>query len=171
MWLERFSNQSATNGSPPPPQNRSYSPGPRRPSHLAPGSLARTASNSRSSSLPSHSKVNSSTSSLPNSRITNGSTLKHQIVSPPEVDDPLDILQQIVGATKSQAAASLVTHEELGNGERPLGLAEEVDFNGLSLQSYIEKEADLEDYAGRSHQRTEVQAVEQCEYVCPSNSA
>ena len=163
MWLDRFSSQSTPNGSPPPPQNRSFSPAPRRPNHLAPpGPLTRPSYHPRSSSLSLISKANSSSASLAGTaRIPNGSTLKREISPPPDVVDPLDILQSIIGSQIRRDDTPLDHNEASSFGEKPEALIEDIDFNGLGLQSFAEGEAGMKVFDDISYQ-----PIEECEYVC-----
>ncbi|KAH0538056.1 hypothetical protein FGG08_005318 [Glutinoglossum americanum] len=137
MWLDRFSAQSTPSGSPPPPQNRSYSPAPRRPSHLAPLALpARPGFSPRSSSLSLASNV--STSSLPGtSRPPNGSTLRQSVTTNVHnVTDPLEVLQRIIGAPLKSREV-----ESPGNLSGSLDqsqIAGDIDFGGLSLQEFVQ---------------------------------
>lgn len=168
MWLDRFSTQSTPNGSPPPPQNRSFSPAPRRPNHLAPpGLLTRPSYNPRSSSLSLISKANSSTASLAGTaRIPNGSTLKQEISLLPDVVDPLDVLQSIIGSQIRKGDTSLDHNEGSSFGGKPEALIEDIDFNGLGLRSFAEGEAGLKEFDDIAYQ-----PIEECEYVYLTSSA
>ena len=163
MWLDRFSTQSTPNGSPPPPQNRSFSPAPRRPNHLAPpGPATRPSFNPRSSSLSLISKANSSSTSLAGTaRLPNGSTLKREISPPVDVVDPRDVLQSIIGSQIRRGETPLDYNERSVFGEKPEALIEDIDFNGLGLQSYAEDERGLKEFDDITYQ-----PIEECEYVC-----
>ena len=166
MWLDRFSNQPTPNGSPPPPQSRSFSPAPRRQNHLAPVPLPRPKYSPRPSSLTLDSKTNSSTTSLPGtSRVPNGSTLKRELTPPPDVGNPLDILQSIIGPTVGHSGPF---HSQDGEavGRKPQTLASDLEFDGLSLQEFAESE----EHSGVPNllprYQESKQSAEECEYVC-----
>ena len=164
MWLDRFSGNSTPSGSPPPPQNRSYSPTPSRPSHLA-SEPRRPSFTPRSSSLNPGSRLNQPTNPQTLSRLPNGTSLKQQIRPPAETTDSLKVLEEIIDRPVQQ--------EVLGNGttngsvelERPSQLSEDIDFNGLSLQAFGEA-TDRETFTrGLDGPRVSAQTVEECEYV------
>lgn len=166
MWLDRFSSQNNTpSGSPPPPQNRSYSPAPRRSSHLVPELPKRPSFTIRNSSLQLGSRSNASTTSLASTRpILNGSALKQQITPPDDLVDPLRVLAEVVGKPL------VVLSSENGDGhygeefKRPKQLVEEVDFNGLSLQEFARQDSNKINRAEGQYEISE-QTVEECEYV------
>ncbi|KAF2089630.1 Vps52-domain-containing protein [Saccharata proteae CBS 121410] len=141
MWLDRFashSQQSTPAGT--PPQSRSYSPAPRRPYLAPPQQPVRPGLNPRSSSLSLFSPA-SSTASLPQAaRIPNGSALKFQINDspPPDVPDPLKVLEDIVGAPPRKGAASQDDGQRYHPAEKPAEIITEIDFGGLSLQAFAE---------------------------------
>ncbi|KAK5018470.1 Vacuolar protein sorting-associated protein 52, partial [Cryomyces antarcticus] len=143
MWLDRFSGQSTPSTSPPPSHNRSYSPAPRRSSHLAPSPLPhRPAVNPRGSSLSLAS--NASSSSIPTAtRLPNGSSLKHQVSSsPPEnVADPLRVLESIIGAPRKKDLTTRNSTDGSVSLAKPVEVVEDIDFGGLSLQEFINTRA------------------------------
>ncbi|MCJ1282152.1 hypothetical protein MMC26_001475 [Xylographa opegraphella] len=145
MWLDRLSNQPTPSGTPPVGQNRSYSPAPQRSMHLAPGSVARPGYSTRSSSLSLVSRSNTSNTSLPGAaRISNGSTLKQQIIPPEFVEDPLAILGKILGSSFN-ADDRATNGLELGAVlAKPAELVEEIAFDGLSLQEFAHETTDRE---------------------------
>lgn len=166
MWLDRFSSQNNTpSGSPPPPQNRSYSPGPRRSNYLVPELSNRPGFTPRSSSLQPGSRSNASTTSLASSRlIPNGSTLKQQITPPDDLVDPLQVLADVVGkplVVLQSENGDIQYGEEI---ERPKQLVEEVDFNGLSLQEFARQDL-KKNHLGEGQYEISEQTVEECEYV------
>lgn len=157
MWLDRLSGKDSNSGSPPPPQNRSYSP--RRPSHLGPGAATRPGFSPRSSSLQLGSKSNTSTTSINSFRVPNGSTLKQQITPPADVTNPLEVLAEIVGGSLDvQHLQDEKNEEDLST--RPSFLVEEVEFNGLGIYEFI---PEVEERGDGSNIVT--QAVDECEYV------
>ena len=165
MFLDRFSALPGSSTSPATSQ-RSYSPAPRRPNHLASG-LSRPPLNPRSSSLTSLvSKANSSTNSLPGtSRLPIGSSLKQSMTAPPDAEAPILVLEKIVGASLHKYEES--EEEQPHPIQRPEELIEDVDFDGLSLTEfaktgfYNEDLEDLEDELDLER----VQSAEECEYV------
>ena len=170
MWLDRFSGHSTPSGSPPPPQNRSSFQNPRRPSHLAPGLGARPSYSPRSSFLSSTSKLNSSTTSLTaTSRLTNGSTLRHEINPPKDLKDPLIALEDVIGRPLHQENSGFDAPNGDGGLDRPPQLVEDVDFRGLSLQEFIEVNANDEAGSGLLIEPPKIQTVEECEYVYTGN--
>lgn len=164
MWLDRFSGHSTSSGSPPPPQQRSYSPGPRRPTHLAPGPAQRPGFSPRTSSLSIAVNSNASTTSLAStSRLTNGSALKQQITPPPNVADPLDVLEEVVGLSLHRKNASNGLSDDSTFLNKPTSLIEMIEFDGLSLHDFARAEVD--GVSGGEKQQYAVQPVEECEYV------
>ena len=164
MWLDRFSANPTPTRSP-PPQQRAFSPGPRRPNLQGHGGVSRPAFSPRSSSLNVSGKLNWSTTSLNSPRLPNGSGLKQQITLPPDSPDPLKVLEDIVG---KPLHASDGEHEILQNGarlERPTELLEEIDFSGLGLQDFLQREEN-EDVSDVLIETT--QSADECEYVCSS---
>lgn len=132
MWLERLSGQSNASNAPLQPHSRSYSPSPRRPSHLAPQTPSqRPGFSPRASSLSLVSN-DSATSLLGGSKKSNGSGLKQTtaIANHPE---PLEVLQKLLGSgIKGVDKNGVLGHDvdlELGN---------ELDFRGLSLREFTE---------------------------------
>lgn len=165
MWLDRFSGSNPPSASPPPPANRSYSPGPRRSSHLGPGTAARPSFSHRSSSLYLGSKSNLSNTSVNSARVPNGSALRNEVIPPGEFPDPLKILAEVVGRPLPEQKSETIKGGEK-EADRPSLLTEDVDFEGMSLHEFVQ--LDLSDKAG--DQRSlgfSAQTVEECEYVCP----
>lgn len=161
VWLDRFSGHSTPSPSP-PPQNRSFSPAPRRPSHLGPGAAARPGFSPRSSSL-NVAKFNSSTTSLNSPRLPNGSGLKQQVTPPVDFVDPLKALEEVIGKPIREI-------QDKGEGvetEKPPSLVQNVQFGVLSLQDFLHNEED-EDIDGAAE---DTQSVEECEYVCSHSIA
>ena len=170
MWgLDRFSGHSTPSGSP-PPQNRSFSPAPRRPSHLGPGLTARPPHSPRSSSLNVSSKYTSSTTSLNSPRLPNGSGLKQQITPPAEFTDPLRLLEEIVGRPVSDGDER---HGAEGQPqlEKPAELIEDVDFRGRSIHDFLEDEDEQDEIEGLDFDRDTAQSAMECEYVYAYNIA
>lgn len=131
MWLDRFSN------TPTPPSNtpsRYRSPGPRRPSQLATATgqknglgigLGRTGS---TSSLDLASSPGGSNVSLPLlQRRQTGSALRQEQRPPPDVPDPIERLQSLLGSPRKQADIQDVN-------------VSKADFKGLSLEEYVQQQ-------------------------------
>lgn len=163
MWgLDRFSGHSTPSAS--PPQSRSFSPAPRRPSHLGSGLTARPPQSPRSSSFNVSSKYNASTTSLNSPRLPNGSGLKQQINPPADFTNPLKVLEEIVGRPILDEDKD---HGEDGQAqlEKPAELVEDVDFRGRSLQDFLDDEAECHGVENSDVHGDAVQSVMECEYV------
>ena len=159
MWgLERFSGSS-------PPQSRSFSPAPRRPSHLGPAFAARPPHSPRSSSFNASSKFNSSTTSLNSPRLPNGSGLKQQITPPADFTDPLKLLEDIIGRPIPDEDAE---HGEENEAylEKPDKLVENVEFRGRSIQDFLEDEDEHPPNRSLDSNGDTAHSVMECEYVC-----
>lgn len=165
MWLDRFSGINTPSGSPPPSQNnRSYSPAPRRSSHLAPGTSVRPSYNSRNSSIHLGVKSNASTTSLNSTKVPPGSTLKQQITPPPDFVDPLKLLAAVVGNPLPEEKLENGTTQDDVEFKRPTLLVADIEFNGLSLKDFTK--ADFSDKGENGvNSVITVQTVEECEYV------
>ncbi|KAI9816203.1 MAG: hypothetical protein M1827_001804 [Pycnora praestabilis] len=143
MWLDRFSGHSTPSGSPPPPQSRSYSPAPRRSSHLAPGAIQnRPGLTPRSSSLTP--LPNNTTPSHQSFRASNGSALKYSVANTPpsNIADPLQVLENIIGAPPKLQRQTQGNGVYLAGSSRPAEIQEDVDFQALSLQDFVRSAAD-----------------------------
>ena len=95
----------------------------------------------------------------------NGSGLKQEITPPTDSIDPLKVLEDIIG---KPLHASDGEHESLQNGAclgRPGELVEDIDFSGLGLQDFLEREEN-EDVSDVLIETT--QSAEECKYVCSS---
>lgn len=165
MWgLDRFSVHSTPSGSP-PPQNRSFSPAPRRPGQLGPGLAARPSHSPRSSFLNASGNYDSSNTSLNSQRLPNGSGLKQQITPPAEFTNPLRLLAEIVGHPILDESED---HGGKGKGqleEKPAELVEDVDFGTLSIHNFLDSGDERGGIGSlESHDNTAQSAME-CEYV------
>lgn len=170
MWLDRFSGHSTPSQSPPPPQNRNYPPGPpRRSSQLGPGLPQRPGYGPRTSSLNPGSRVNISTTSVNSQKLSNGSTLKHEITPPADFSDSLGILEKIVGRKLPQDNRSTETPNGNEILEKPSELLIDVDFRGLSLEDFAHQ-ANSRSKPSEVDTLTTSQTVEECEYVCAVSS-
>lgn len=166
MWLDRFSGHNSPSASAPPPHNRSYSPSPRRPIHLGPGSAARPSLSQRSSALYLASKSNLSSTSVNSTRATNGSALKNEIIAPGEFPDPVKILAEVVGHPLPEQPSGEKTRDgEEEEAERPSTLIEDIDFGGLSLREFSQVDSFQEDELWALE--FGAQTAAECEYVCP----
>lgn len=166
MWLDRFSGHNSPSISNPTPQNRSYSPSPRRPIHLGPGTAARPSLTHRSSALYSASKSNLSTTSVNSTRAPNGSALKNEITAPGEFSDPLKILAEILGHPPPEQPSRENNQDGGEQAKRPSILIEDVHFEGLSLQEFSQVDLFAEE-DGESDLGFSAQTAAECEYVCP----
>ncbi|KAL8712042.1 MAG: hypothetical protein Q9220_003738 [cf. Caloplaca sp. 1 TL-2023] len=159
MWLERFSGQSTPSGSPPPAHKRAYSPAPRRSSHLVPNTAARPPYGPRTSSLGLGSRPDNSTASLNSSQLPNGSSLRQEVAPPVDVISPLEVLEDLLGKGPPgdhDGRNDKVVGKDAG---KPSPLAEEIEFDGLSLSTF----AETEDEEARESIREVVLTVEEYE--------
>jgi vacuolar protein sorting-associated protein 52 len=129
MWLDRLSGHSTPSNAPTQPHNRSYSPLPRRSSHLAPPIAPKRPGFSPQSSTLSLVSNDSTTSLLGASKKTNGSSLRQSTVANNSVE-PLAVLRNLLG-TESK---SVDLKDGPGYDARDLNLEEDLDFSGLSLR-------------------------------------
>lgn len=168
MFLDRFSNQVTPSASPPSAQ-RSQSPlPPRRPANLA-TNLSRPHYNARSSSLSLISRANSSTGSLPGgSRAVNGSTLRQEMTPPPYVQDPLNVLERIIGTPVTREALDDTADHAI---ERPDTMVEDIDFSGLSLEDFANGASVRRDSIESEPRYYNAQSVEECMYVNAGSNA
>ncbi|KAL8924853.1 MAG: hypothetical protein Q9172_002472 [Xanthocarpia lactea] len=165
MWLERLSGQStpSASASPLPAQQRSYSPAPRRSSHLAPNNTPRPSYGPRTSSLGLVSRVNSSTTSLDSPHLVNGSSLRQEIPAPADVVDPMDALEVLLGKRKDKSGDGQGNRDSGSIDQRPTDLDMDIDFQALSLDAFA---------SGTGQERVEEPrrytslTVEECEYAC-----
>lgn len=167
MWLDRFSGNNSPSASIPPPHNRSYSPGTRRPIHLGPNAAARPNFSQRSSSLYLGSKSNLSTTSINSNRAPNGSALKNEITPPGELSDPLKVLAEILGRHLPSQPPKKTTKFDVEDVDRPTCLIEDVNFDGLSLYEFSQADFPPENEEQR-RVRFSVPSARECEYVLPS---
>lgn len=165
MWLDRLSGHSTPSG-PPSPQSRSFSPAPRRPSHLGSGAASRPGFSPRSSSLNVSAKFNSSTTSINSPRLPNGSGLKQQFTPPVDFADPLKVLEEIIGSPSHGSSGQQDTPRDDGGEKRPARLVEDIDFKGLGLHDFMETADDV----GTLDEHNATQTAEECEYVCSRTS-
>ena len=162
MWgLDRLSSYSTPTGTP-PPRRDSYSPAPRR-GYPAPAQPVRPGLAPRSSSLtPLVSPSASSTSLASSARMPNGGPRRRPTAgAPPNVPDPVHVLESIMGAPPRSLAATngIASGSILG---RPEEVDEDVDFGGLSLQAFAaEAPAPISPVHTYSPQ-----SVEECTCLC-----
>ncbi|KAL8829654.1 MAG: hypothetical protein Q9170_006072 [Blastenia crenularia] len=138
MWLYPLSGPSTPSPSPPPVQKRSYSPAPSRSSHLAPAAVTRPTFGPRTSSLNLGARPSTSSTSLNGPRLPNGSSLRQQIVPPTDIPDPLDVLQSVFGKRSDNTVNGRVGEGSAAKSQEPADLAEDIDFDGLSLHAFVE---------------------------------
>ncbi|KAL9000436.1 MAG: hypothetical protein Q9169_000953 [Polycauliona sp. 2 TL-2023] len=137
MWLERLSGQSTPSASS-SAHNRSYSPAPRRSSHLAPNGSSRPSYGPRTSSLGLISRANSSTTSLNSPQLANGSSLRQEIAAPPDVIDPLDALGILLGKRKDKGEDGQEGRENHALDQKPMDMDADINFQGLGLDAFIQ---------------------------------
>lgn len=136
-WLQSLSIN--TTSGPSPPSQRPYSPSPisRKASHLAPSTYpSRPSLSTRSSSLSLVSNA-----SLPaTGRFPSGSGLRNEInnIPPPNVQDPLEALEDILGIHLIDDEPSNLENEIETFAEKPSDLVEDIEFGTLSLEEYME---------------------------------
>jgi hypothetical protein len=165
MWSELRNAQQQNSPISARRSQRSYSPAAnvRGPGLLLPSSTSRPGYTPRSSSLSLISNANSSSSSLPGqTQWTNGSALKREISPPEDVQDPLEVLERIIGAPPS---TSQIPPEEDGPTGRPVELVEDIPFGASSLEAFLQEPSrSREAYRKQTRQWSE-HSVEECEYV------
>jgi vacuolar protein sorting-associated protein 52 len=134
MWLDRLSAQSTPSATPPPP--RGYSPAPRRPYPQTSTLPPRPSLNPRSSSL-SLASPTSSTTSLPLAyQVSNSSSLRYQLNGNvhASITSPLRVLEHLFdGLPRNTSDPEEQAAEQ---GQKPRELAEDIDFNRLSLEDF-----------------------------------
>ncbi|KAL8939882.1 MAG: hypothetical protein Q9216_003103 [Gyalolechia sp. 2 TL-2023] len=145
MWLDRLSGQSTPSPSPPSVQKRSYSPATGRSTHLAPTNAIRPPYGPRTSSLNIGTRPNSSTTSLNSSRLPNGSSLRQEIIPPTDINDPVDVLKNVLGKKLDNAINGKVDGDDSATSQKPPQLVEHVDFGELSLHAFAESSHKEED--------------------------
>lgn len=156
MWLDRFAGHSGAPGAT-SPFHRQASPVSRSSQLNVNNQPSRPPFNARSSSLSLASVANASTNSLPSTlRQTNGSAFRTSATNGANVNDPLEVLQDIIGKHNNSEGSDANT-ETL---EKPEQLVDSIDFADLSL----------EDFAKRNDERLKLpssfqasQPAEQCE--------
>ena len=158
MWLDRLSGHSPS-ASPPPALNRSHSPAPGRSNHLAPSVAGRPSYGPRSSSLGLGSKPNASTTSLSSPRLPNGSSLRQQIVPPPDISDPLEVLESIIGKGLDRKVNGF-SADNSRPLQKPTQLVQNVEFNGSSLLDFA---AQTEEAKENEAQHANAETVKECE--------
>jgi vacuolar protein sorting-associated protein 52 len=80
---------------------------------------------------------------------------------PPDVPDPLKVLQQIVGAPPKDQSP---TNGQVDSVEKPPELVEDIDFGGLSLQAFAEKEQGSTRRKSAVHTQN-TQSIEECTFL------
>ena len=138
MWLDRISGHST-----PAPQfdSRSSSPVPRRSSHLSPlPQNNRPPSSRQGSSLSTLLTSNDSNTSL--AATAPGANGKQSIAAkhPSNVIDPLEVLNGIISKRKTDKPGATVSNRGSAPAVKPPRLVDTIDFGGLSLEDFIEKE-------------------------------
>ena len=129
MWLDRLSGQSTP--------SRDYSPAPRRSAHL--GSHLRPGQNglANRSSISLDLSANTSTTSLTAPNRLNGSSLRYEQRPAPDVPDPIEVLKSILGLSREGESESRQPSIDGDDVETNTRLAAEIDFQGQSLEEYL----------------------------------
>lgn len=161
MWLERLSGQTTPSASSSVP-HRSYSPAPRRSSHLAPNSNPRPSYGPRTSSVGLVSRANSSTTSPNPPQLANRSSLRQEIAPSPDVVDPLDALGILLGKRKDNGRDMQEERKSAPPDHRPTDLDADIDFQGQGLDVFAQDAGQEKIDESR---RYASQTVEECEYV------
>ncbi|KAI4239541.1 MAG: hypothetical protein LQ349_000301 [Xanthoria aureola] len=161
MWLERLSGQTTPSASSSVP-HRSYSPAPRRSSHLAPNSNPRPSYGPRTSSVGLVSRANSSTTSPNPPQLANRSSLRQEIAASPDVVDPLDALGILLGKRKDKERDGLERRESVPLDHRPTDLDADIDFEGQGLDVFAqgsgqEKKDESRRYASQTVEEYELE--------------
>lgn len=138
MWLDRLTAGAASpSGSLTP--SRPYSPSPRKSSHLAPTQRPGFGLAASRSSASLDLSANSSTVSLISPpRLANGSSLRIEQRPPPDVQDPVKVLESILGNPEDGTDATA------GRGKLSQTRAADIEFGGLSLQDFVNQETPLQ---------------------------
>ncbi|KAL3478796.1 Sac2 family-domain-containing protein [Aspergillus californicus] len=142
MWLDRIAGHSTPSG--PQLDSRGPSPIPQRPSsYLSPNRQNSRPGLSRpGSSLSALVSPNASTASLPTvARIPEESTLKQDATArnrPSDVADPLDVLNGIIRKRNGEPKADSSVQDSAPE-VKPTKLVEDIDFEGLSLEEFVQK--------------------------------
>ena len=89
--------------------------------------------------------------------------MRQEIVPPPDLTDPLAVLDEIVGKSFRGTDSNGVEAVSLDKSAEHV---EDIDFAGLSLQDF----AAVEDTAPEN-QPGSILSIEECEYVYPSHCA
>lgn len=167
MWLDRISGNSPAGT---PFNNRSFSPVPRRSSHLspAPQATSRPGLVSQPVSLSGLLTPSDSTTSLPGTiRGAHDSALKNNSVRSRAVHvrDPLEVLNEVLGKQKEnkrdeddEKPAGDSTSVDVSR-EKPTKLVGEIDFGGLSLWEFATQ---TEEPRRLLQSDVGVQAIQQC---------
>ncbi|TQB77364.1 hypothetical protein MPDQ_003002 [Monascus purpureus] len=145
MWLDRISGHSNPLGA---PLHSRASPIPRRSSsYLSPGPHSnRPGAGPQSSPLSISPTPNGSTTSLPGlvRGLHEGSVLRQSATRPrpPDVADPLEVLNRIIGGKKGETSDADVPVSTSVPESKPSQLMEDIPFEGLSLQEFVADESD-----------------------------
>ncbi|WEW58362.1 Vacuolar protein sorting-associated protein 52 [Emydomyces testavorans] len=138
MWLDRFSGHSGVSGTS-MPFHRQASPLPRPPQLNASNQSSRPPFSARSSSLSLASVANASSSSLPGTvRQTNAPALRTNLTKDANVDDPLAVLQGLIGKYRSSDGSGDLRYSA-DVLEKPEHFANSIDFGQLSLEDFVKR--------------------------------
>lgn len=151
MWLDRFSGQSTPTGNNSP--NRHPSPAPRRTSHLAPGSRTGLGLQPNRSNLSLDLSTNASSVSLGSpTKAVNGSALRYEQKPPPDVEDPVSVLKDILVLNGDDVASTFAPDISVS---ALVAEKENIDFGGMSLQDFVQQKPVQRSRSTASHQEAE----------------
>ncbi|KIW63246.1 hypothetical protein PV04_10108 [Phialophora macrospora] len=139
MWLDRLTAGAATPGAARESftPSRPYSPAPRKNSQLAQSqrSLSGLGLSANRSSTSLDLSANTSTTSLVSApKQPNGSALRFEQRPPPDVPDPVNVLRALLGKPVNGQ------HQDATPKVRDGRPAKDIDFEGLSLQEFADRE-------------------------------
>lgn len=152
-WLDRLSHTST-------PSSRRGSPAPRK----LTSTPSRPSLDSRANSLSSLTRPGSSTTSLTatnTTRTTATSGLRQEISRPEDVEDPLQVLERVLGY---QIARGESETDQIVLMQRPSELEDDMDFGNLSLMQYI-KAVDDEQKTPAEVTIRSYQTAEECRFA------
>lgn len=136
---------------------------PRRPIQRLPNSNShpRPQFSPRSSSLNVSAKYNVSTSNLNSPRIGPGSSLRQEVSATPNLSNPLDLLEGVIGRALGESS---VEQGDTKHRKTEL-LVGDVDFGDLSLEEFVSHHDEGSRNQGRHDDGVMAVNAEECEYV------
>lgn len=85
--------------------------------------------------------------------------MKQEIAPPPDLTDPLVVLEGILGKSLREIDGNGV---EAGPLDKLPELVEDIEFEGLSLKDFVDEEEKISEDEAES-----IYGIEECEYVWP----